>query len=148
MSAHAVWAARTEELVAALSDACLVVAKASIGGMALLVTVDVIARWLVRWPVPGSYEVVGILGAFAVAGALPHVQRSGAFIYIETLTEGLPRKGQTWIRGMTLAVETILFAILAVQFLSTAITLSRTGQVTDILALPVWLIYALVSIGF
>lgn len=134
--------------VARLSDACLVVAKACLAGMALLVAADVILRLVARAPVQGAYEVVGLLGALALAGALPHIQRTGGFIVVETLTETLKGPARDVLRRAMLLVETVFFGLLSVQFISGTHGMRVSRQVTDILNLPVWLAYAAISIGF
>ncbi|TFZ00591.1 TRAP transporter small permease [Ramlibacter henchirensis] len=134
--------------VARLSDFCLVVAKACIAGMTLLVTVDVILRLVARAPVRGAYEVVGLLGALAVAGALPHIQRTRAFIVVETLTETLKGAARAWLQRAMLLVETIFFALLFVQFAAGTQAMRVSRQVTDILNLPVWLAYAAIAFCF
>ncbi len=134
--------------LARLADACLVVAKACIGGMALLVTMDVILRLVARAPIQGAYELVGLLGALALAGALPHVQRSRAFIVVETLTEALKGRARARLQRAMLALETLFFGLLAVQFLAGTQAMRSSQQVTDILHLPVWLAYAAITAGF
>jgi TRAP-type C4-dicarboxylate transport system permease small subunit len=134
--------------VARLSDACLWVAKVSIAGMALLVTLDVVLRLVVRAPIQGAYEVVGLLGALALAGALPHAQRTHAFIVVETLTETLKGTARSLLRRAMLLIETLFFGLLAFQFVSGARAMHTSGQVSDILGWPVWLAYAAISTGF
>ncbi len=148
MAADAFAARGWARAVARLSDGCLLVAKASIAGMALLVTLDVILRLVARAPIKGAYEVVGLLGALALAGALPHIQRSGAFIVVETLTETLKGAARRVLRRSMLLLETVFFALLAVQFVAGTRAMRLSNQVTDILNLPVWLAYAAISVGF
>ncbi|MBW7925513.1 MAG: TRAP transporter small permease [Burkholderiaceae bacterium] len=130
-----------------LSDACLFVAKLAIGAMTLLTVADVVLRILFRAPVPGTYELVSMLGAVGVAGALPHVQRTGTFIFVETVTERLTERASWRLRGLTLAVEVAFFFVLAAQFVFATEAMKRSGQVTDILHMPQWVVYAAVSIG-
>ncbi len=134
-------------IVFRLSGVCLFVAKLSIATMTLLTVADVVLRMLFSAPVPGTYELVSMLGAIGVAGALPHVQRTGAFIFVETLTERFTESAQRRLRGVTLGVEVVFLVVLAGQFLLATEAMKRSGQVTDILHMPQWTVYAAVSIG-
>ncbi len=67
-------------IVFGLSGACLFVAKLAIAAMTLLTVADVVLRMLFRAPVPGTYELVGMLGAIGVAGALPSRARTGVLL--------------------------------------------------------------------
>ncbi|MCO5100924.1 MAG: TRAP transporter small permease [Burkholderiaceae bacterium] len=130
-----------------LSSTCLFVAKLAIAAMTLLTVADVVLRMLFRAPVPGTYELVGMLGAIGVAGALPHVQRTGAFIFVETVTEHFTGSAKRRLRGVTLGVEVVFLFVLAAQFILATEAIKRSGQVTDILHMPQWVVYAAVSIG-
>jgi len=130
-----------------LSDACLLASKLAVVGMTLLTATDVVLRMLIRFPVPGAYELVGMLGAMAVAGALPHVQRTGAFIFVETITEYLADTAKRRLRAFTLGVEGVFFFLLAMQFVLASGAMLRSRQVTEILQMPQWVVYAAVSVG-
>ncbi|TFY98612.1 TRAP transporter small permease [Ramlibacter rhizophilus] len=134
--------------LARLSDAWLAFAKACIAGMAVLVTLDVILRLVARAPIQGAYEVVGLLGALALCGALPHAQRSHAFIVVETVTEALKGRARALLQRAMLALETLFFGLLSLQFLAATQAMRVSRQVTDILHLPVWLAYAAIGAGF
>lgn len=122
-------------------------AKLAIAAMALLTVTDVALRMVWRAPVPGTYELVGMLGAIGVAGALPHVQRTGAFIFVETLTERFTKSARRRLRGLTLGVELVFLFILAAQFVLATGAMRRSRQVTEILHMPQWAIYAAVAIA-
>lgn len=134
-------------VVFGLSDACLLASKLAVAGMTLLTVTDVVLRMLLRFPVPGTYELVGMLGAVGVAGALPHVQRTGAFIFVETITEYLADAARRRLRVLTLGVEGVFLFLLAAQFVLATAAMLRSRQVTDILQMPQWVVYAAVSVG-
>ncbi|MFA7438853.1 TRAP transporter small permease [Castellaniella sp.] len=127
---------------------CLWISKAAIIVLAGLICTDIFARWAFRAPVPGAYELVGILGALTVVFALPAVQHRHAFIRVEIVTDRLTPRARGRLQGLLAWLEALVFAILAVQFLLSARTTARAGEVTDILRLPQWPVYAAVAVAF
>ncbi len=137
-----------DRIVLGASQACFVVARLAIAAMALLVTLDVILRMGWRAPIPGAYELVGMFGALAVAGALPHIQRTGSAIVIGFLVEMLSPVAQRRIGKVTLLIEAAFFAVLTHQFRIATQGAYVSGQVSDILNWPLWWVYALSTMGF
>ena len=59
-------------------------------GVATLVTVSVLGRWLFYLPVRGDFELVRIATACAVFAYLPYTQARRANIMVDTFTQRLP----------------------------------------------------------
>jgi len=81
----------------ALYRAC--VGLAVIGGalcclMAALVTVSVIGRYLFSMPVPGDYDLVGIIAGTAVFAFLPYCQLVRGNVVVDFFTTNVPARGK------------------------------------------------------
>jgi TRAP-type C4-dicarboxylate transport system permease small subunit len=61
-------------------------------GVATLVTVSVLGRWLFYLPVRGDFELVRIATACAVFAYLPYTQARRANIMVDTFTQRLPQR--------------------------------------------------------
>ena len=61
-------------------------------GVATLVVVSVLGRWLFYLPVRGDFELVRIATACAVFAYLPYTQARRANIMVDTFTQRLPRR--------------------------------------------------------
>ena len=81
-------------------------------GMALLVTVSVIGRYLFASPVPGDYDLVGIIAGCAVFAFLPYCQLVRGNVSVDFFTLSVPPRGKALLDG----VGTFFYLIIAVVF--------------------------------
>jgi len=56
--------------------------------MAVIVTVSVSGRYLFRWPIPGDYDIVGILCGCAIFAFLPYCQLTRGNVLVDFFTVG------------------------------------------------------------
>ena len=61
-------------------------------GVAVLVVVSVLGRWLLYKPVPGDFELVRIATALTVFAYLPYTQARRANIMVDTFTQRLQQR--------------------------------------------------------
>ena len=62
--------------------------------MAALVTVSVAGRYLISAPIPGDYDLVGIVSGCAIFAFLPYCQLTRGNVVVDFFTHGLsPRIG-------------------------------------------------------
>ena len=54
--------------------------------MAAVVTVSVTGRYLFRWPIPGDYDIVGILCGCAIFAFLPYCQLTRGNVIVDFFT--------------------------------------------------------------
>jgi TRAP-type C4-dicarboxylate transport system permease small subunit len=80
--------------------------------IATLVTVSVTGRYLFSAPVPGDYDLVGILAGVAVFAFLPYCQMIRGNIVVDFFTNNAPPR----VRATLDTVGTILFLGIAVLF--------------------------------
>jgi len=124
-------------------------AGAAIVAMMLLTCADVILRLGVtvyrnyEWgflssfkPIPGTYELVGFLGAVAVSFAMAHTSVEKGHVAVSLVVQLLPPKTQAIIGSITSTFGFILFALLSWQSVLYANDLRASGEVSMTLQLP------------
>jgi len=135
----------------------LIHALAVVGSLALLalivVTVaDVIGRQF-GWPVKGAYDLVRVLGAVAMACALPLTKAVKGHIAIEYFFQKMERRGRAIVDTVMRLFLLALFGLLTWQFVRQGIHLQASGEVTATLHMPMfwvpWLaaLACLVTVG-
>lgn len=121
--------------------ALLVVSAASVVGMVLLVTADVILRAFGS-PLKGAYDLVSFGGALAIAGALPYTTACKGHVAIEYFFLKLNRAGRIAVDTLSRLVVIALFALLAWRCVVYAGSLKAAGQVSPTLRFPeYWIVY-------
>ena len=113
------------------------IAAAAITGMMLLTCSDVLLRFL-RRPIPGTYEMVGFLGALGVSFALAHTSLERGHIAVDFLVQRLPERLQTLVDGINALVCAVLFGLAAWYSLRYGTDLKAAGEVSMTLQLPVF----------
>lgn len=80
--------------------------------MAVIVAVSVAGRYLLAWPVPGDYDLVGILCGCAIFSFLPYCQLRGGNVLADFFTQGAP----PWFKAGLDAGGNLLFLAAAGLF--------------------------------
>lgn len=111
-------------------------AVVGLSGMAIVTLLDVILSKSVRWPLPGSTEMVGVLQVFSISAGLAFSKIDGRHIRIELLLNVLPERPRRIFDafGSLLGLGFFLLA-----FLSTfeyAFGLWRSHTVTLLVRIP------------
>lgn len=126
-------------------------AMAVVGGLAvaalILVTVaDVIGRQF-GLAVKGAYDLARVLGAVAMACALPLTKAMKGHIAIEFFFHKLGPRGRTATDTLMRLVLLAIFALLAWQFARQGWNFLRSGEGTATLHLPVFWVPWLASLA-
>jgi len=112
-------------------------AAGAVVAMMLLTGADVILRFL-RRPVPGTYELVGFLGALAASLALAQTSVERGHIAVDVLVQRLSRRWQVAVDSLTAAVAAVLFGLVARESARHAAGLRAAGEVSMTLQMPVY----------
>ncbi len=80
--------------------------------IAVMVTISVTGRYLFSAPVPGDYDIVGILSGSAVFAFLPYCQMVRGNVMVDFLTGGIGERGKAALNTF----GTLLYLIVAVLF--------------------------------
>jgi TRAP-type C4-dicarboxylate transport system permease small subunit len=124
-----------EKTVTRLAKSVNWIAAASIMGMTLLTTADVILRYF-RHPIPGTYEIVGFLGSIAVGFALASTSVQRGHVAVSILFQRLSPKTQNFVETANSLVAAAFFSLLAWQCTLLANELRRSGEVSLTLEMP------------
>ena len=117
-------------------------AMAAVGGFAvaslILVTVaDVVGRQI-GWPVKGAYDLVRVLGAIAMACALPLTKAVKGHIAIEYFFQKMGARGRAAMDTAMRLVLLALFGLLAWQFALQGQRFLDSGETTTTLHMPMF----------
>lgn len=122
------------------------VAAAAVIAMMVLTCADVILRFF-RHPIPGTYEMVGLLGTIVVSFSLAHTSVMRGHISVEFVIQKLPKRVQIVIDGINSLLGAALFGLITWQSLLYAKNLMHTGEVSMTLQMPIFPFVYGISIG-
>jgi TRAP-type C4-dicarboxylate transport system permease small subunit len=105
--------------------------------MMLLTASDVTLRIIGR-PITGAYELVGYFSSIVVGFALPFVTWTRGHVYMEFVTEKLPKQNREIAHIFTRIIGIALFAFGAYYLVDVGIVLYGTGEVSPTLQLPIY----------
>lgn len=123
------------------------IAMAALAAMGMLTVVDVALRYAIRMPIPGSYELVSFLGAIGLSLALPHLQARNGHIVVDLVLNRLQQTVGVLVKMLVLVLTAALMLLLSWRLGVNMLAMRASGQVSDILSMPLWQIYAIVSVG-
>jgi len=122
------------------------VAAVCVIAMMLLTVSDVILRFL-RHPIPGTYEMVGFLGALFVSFSLAYTSIMGLHIAVDFVVRKLPPAARKIIEGVGEATGLVLFILLTWQCVKYGIDIKNAGEVSLTLQVPVYPFVFGVAVG-
>ena len=125
-----------DRFVAQLASLFNNIAAAAVAVMMMLTCLDVILR-LFRHPIPGTYEIVSMLGAVFVSFSLARTSVDQGHIAVDFLVQRFPKRIQQAIEACNSIVCALLFTVIAYQCLIYAGDLKASGEVSMTLQLPI-----------
>ena len=137
---------RIDRLVNTTSRHVNTIAGAAIMAMMLLTSADVVMRLFDR-PIPGTYEIIGFLGALAVAFALAHTSVEKGHIAVDLLVNLLPPRVQILLDVFGAMMGTAIFGAITWQSAMYALDLRQSGEVSATLGMPVYPFAAGIAAG-
>jgi len=127
---------RIEAWVGRLASFCNGIAAAAVVGMMILTCLDVFLRCM-RHPIPGTYEVVGMLGAVFVSFSLARTTVDRGHIAVDFLVQRLPRRLQHAVEALNAGICALLFTVICRQCMLYAQDLKASGEVSMTLQMPI-----------
>ncbi len=137
---------RIERVIAAASSWFNYVACAAIIVMMLLSCADVVLR-ILGTPIPGTYEMVGLLGAVIIAFAMAYTSLQRGHVAVEMLYEKLPPRAQRLVDSAGNLTGAALFGMIAWQSTVYAADLRQSGEVSLTLQMPLYPIVYGIAFG-
>jgi TRAP-type C4-dicarboxylate transport system permease small subunit len=128
---------RIEQWTAKIAEVFNWISAAAVAGMVVLTCMDIILR-LFRHPIPGTYEMVGFLGAVFAAFALGYTSVNRGHIAVDFLVQKLPARAQSLVDGVNDLICAVFFGFLSHQCLVYAGDLKSVGEVSMTLQMPVY----------
>lgn len=128
---------RIEKFINSLSLKSNWVASGGLIIMMLLTTLEVFLRTL-NMSIPGSYEIIGLLGTIVVSFSLAYTSIEKGHISVDIVLEKLPPRVVKIIDFTNAVLATILFAALAWQSFVYGIELKQSGEVSMTVQIPTY----------
>ena len=123
-----------------------ILACAAVVAMMLLSAADVVLRIFGR-PIPGTYELVGFLGALVVSFALAFTSMEKGNIAVEILVEKLPLRTRLAIDAFCNLAGAFLFCVIGFQAFIYALDIKSSGEVSPTLHIPAYPFIFGISLG-
>ncbi len=130
-----------------LIESLFAIAMAAMAAMAILTVADIALRYGLHRPIAGSYELVGFLAGAGLSFVLPRLQSTGGHIVVDLF---LRVAGPRIAKGLTVlaaVVALLFFALLTWRLIVSMQAIYASGQESDILGIPIWIVYAAVTVG-
>ncbi len=115
--------------------------------MSGLTCVDVIGRFF-RHPIFGSIELMSLMGALAVAMALPDTHAAKGHIGVEMFVNKLPTRKRAFVDLCTGLLSFGLIAVITWRMFDYSIKMAESGEVSMNLELPEYAIIFVVACSF
>lgn len=118
-------------------------AGASLFTMMAVTCVDIILR-KTGYPLIGAYDIVKMAACLAIACGLPYTTAVKGHVAVEFFFHRLGRRGRIAVDTMTRVLTMALFSLLTGQFILYGAGLSKSGQVSTTMQLPIfWVPYVM-----
>lgn len=127
---------RSEKTVLSAADVFNWVAAGALVSMMVLTCCDVILRFF-RHPIPGTYEIVGLLGTMVISFSLAYTTAQKGHIAVEFVVQRFTRKTQNIIDSTNDLLSLILFAIITWQSTLYGFDLKQSGEVSLTVQFPI-----------
>lgn len=137
---------RIERITYFLTDRFNWIAAGAVVAMMCLTCADVILR-IFRHPIPGTYEIVGLLGSVVIAFSIGYTSVEKGHIAVEFLVQKFPVRVQTFIDTFNDLISTCLFALITWQSIVYASDLKQSGEVSLTIQMPIYPFVYGISLG-
>lgn len=137
---------RIEKTITATAEKANWISAAALIIMMLLTTLDVILR-LFKSSVPGTYEIIGLLGSVVTSFSLGYTSVEKGHIAVDFLVMRFSPKVQTFIGAANAMIAAVLFGIITWQSLLYGIDLFNKGQVSPTIQMPIYPFVFGVAVG-
>ncbi len=122
---------RSAYLIAALCAAC------ALGGIMILMLIDVTGRYLFNSPVPGAAEIIELAMGVMVFAALPLVTARNEHVRLDYFDHALPALLRPWLAVLVELISAATLGLIGWRLFDKAATVIRYGDSTPFLKIPV-----------
>ncbi len=136
-----------EKWVGVLSDWLCWLSALCIVGMMLLTSSDVALRY-VGFPIKGTYDVVGLLGALVVALPIARTQVLNRHVSMEFMAQRKSRIARGIAQAITSVLGIAVYATVTWQLVAFAAKLKAIGRVSDTVEIPLYPFVYAIAVAF
>jgi TRAP-type C4-dicarboxylate transport system permease small subunit len=115
-------------------------------GVAVLVTVSVLSRWLAGQPIEGDFEFVKMATAIAVFAYLPYTEARRGNMMVDTFTTWLPAGVTRAMDAFWSLVYAAFMGVIAYCLVHGTMDTIRSHETTMQLQLPLWPAIAIATV--
>lgn len=115
--------------------------------MMLLSTADVIGRYFLNSPIPGTLELSGFMLVIVVFFGAAHTQVVKSHVTVDLLLSWLPQKVRPFFSVMSYFIGLSLFSLIAWRTVLSAGFKMQGNEVSSILRIPIWPFMGVVAAG-
>ncbi|MEA2101065.1 MAG: TRAP transporter small permease [Thermodesulfobacteriota bacterium] len=137
---------RIHNIVARTAEKINWISAAAVAFIMFLTTADVIMRFFGS-PFPGTYEIVGLVGALVISFSLPYTSIKKGHIAVEFLVQRLPQTPMRVINMVNAFIAMFLFGVISWQTALYAGSLMESGVVSPTLEMPLYPFVYGIAIG-
>ncbi len=102
-----------------------------------LTVLDVILRFF-RYPIPGVYDMVGLLGAVIISFSLAYTSVEKGHIAVDLVIQKLPERSQAVIDVITHFFSILFFLTAAWQCICYGMDIMSSGEVSMTIRVPIY----------
>ena len=128
---------RLEKFIISIAEKANWVSAASVVIMMVLTAADVILRFF-RMPIPGTYEIVGLLGTVTVSFSLGYTSIEKGHIAVDFLVQKFNVKTRLAINAVNNFIGMVFFGIIAWRCVLYAQSLHKVGEVSLTIQMPTY----------
>jgi TRAP-type C4-dicarboxylate transport system permease small subunit len=137
-----------EKSVTGFGASLNLISSAALLGIMFLTCLDVSMRYFFNRPIPGTYELVGIMGAVVASFAMPYTMLERGHVAVEILIKSLSVRKQLIIETATHLLGILFFLVLVWQSIELGLDMKRAGEITPTLHIPFYPIIYLIALCF
>ncbi|MBN2159751.1 MAG: TRAP transporter small permease [Spirochaetes bacterium] len=137
---------RFEKILISITNGFNWVAAAAVLIMMTVTVLDVILRAF-KSPLPGVFEIVGMLGAVAISFSLAYTSVEKGHIAVEILVQKLSERAQALLSALYSLAGLFLFLLAAWVCSDFALDLMRSGEVSLTIKMPTYPFVFGISLG-
>jgi TRAP-type C4-dicarboxylate transport system permease small subunit len=135
-----------ERIARVLNNVFAAVSGAAIVGLTALAAANVMLRPFGK-PVAGSYELIGFLGAIAVACGLGYTQLAKGHIIVNIITDKFSPAVNRMLDAVNHVVGAFFWGLVAWQTVKWGISIGRSGELSPTLQIPYYPVVFLAAAG-
>ncbi len=128
---------RLTRVIHSLSRRMCLIGVFVISAMMLLTCADVVLRYF-RYPIKGTYDIIGILGGVLIALPLSYSHVMGRQVAVESIFSKSGQTVQIITKGIVGLLSVGMVGLIAWRSFFLGNDLWRTGRVSDTIAIPVF----------